>query len=194
MISMFMDPNQNPENFLNAHRNPDAPVDWDKVYEGYDAAIDWPTTAFWERLMKYYPDAKIILTVRDAEGWYKSAMNTIFNPDNFKQLGPDTPEQRRKVVEMAREVVVEGYFGGVEALKDKEAMCKKFNEHIEYVKSVVPADRLLVLGLGEGWEPLCKFLGKEIPNEPYPKTNSTEEFKNRDFNDPNFNFVVSDKQ
>lgn len=173
---MHTDPNLKPENFLDAYRNPDAPVDWDKVYEGYDAAVDWPTAAFWERLMNYYPDAKVILTVRDAESWYRSAMNTIFGRPKHE---PPKPETRRNSIAMGEEVIIHGVFGGRQNLEDKEAMCRKFNDHIEYVKKVVPPDRLLVLGLGDGWEPLCKFLGKEIPDEPYPKTNSTEEFKNR---------------
>lgn len=61
-------------------------------------------------------------------------------------------------------------------MRDKDAICKIFNEHVEYVKNKVPADRLLVLELGAGWEPLCAFLGKPVPDMPYPTPNSAEEF------------------
>lgn len=104
-------------------------------------------------------------------------------------MGPDTSEHRRKTFDMAREIICGAHFGDSwENMHDKEFMVKTFNEHVEYVKRTVPQDRLLVVGLGDGWEPFCKFLGKEIPNVPYPNFNSTKEFKKLKFGDPNGKF------
>jgi hypothetical protein len=59
---------------------------------------------------------------------------------------------------------------------DKKFLCELFNNRIEEVKRIIPAHRLLVLEIGSGWEPLCQFLGKEVPDEPYPRTNDRDAF------------------
>lgn len=64
-----------------------------------------------------------------------------------------------------------------ERVADEEHVKKLFYNHIEEVKTVIPADQLLIMELGEGWERMCKFLGKEIPDAPYPSVNSTAEFE-----------------
>ena len=53
------------------------PVDWDALYAGYKSAVDWPTAYFWRELAEHFPEAKLILTVRNSEEWYKSARATI---------------------------------------------------------------------------------------------------------------------
>jgi hypothetical protein len=57
------------------------------------------------------------------------------------------------------------------------AMERTFNEWHEKVISKCPKEKLLVFDVKEGWEPLCKFLGKPIPNVPFPNTNDTEQMK-----------------
>lgn len=54
------------------------PVDWEEIFHGYQATVDWPGAAFYEELMEKYPDAKVILTVRAPERWYASILNTIY--------------------------------------------------------------------------------------------------------------------
>lgn len=61
-------------------------------------------------------------------------------------------------------------------MSDTSRLCAIFNHHNAQVKRTIPADRLLVYELGSGWEPLCQFLGAEIPNEPFPHTNTTADF------------------
>ncbi|ORZ01265.1 P-loop containing nucleoside triphosphate hydrolase protein [Syncephalastrum racemosum] len=176
MEELMLNPNSEPHLFTEAYFHPEK-ADFDRIYQGFDAAVDWPTAAFYEPLMKKYPEAKVILSVRDAEGWYKSASNTIFK--NVDGLPEGTPEHRVRAVEMAKTVLCNGYFNGVESIKDKDYMVKRFNENTEEVKRKVPADRLLVFEVGEGWDRLCEFLGKPIPDVPYPNTNSTKEFTER---------------
>lgn len=69
------------------------PVDWEELFEGYRATVDWPGAACYKELMKAYPDAKVLLSVRGPEGWYESTKNTIYatvdpSPQMIAALGP----------------------------------------------------------------------------------------------------------
>lgn len=173
MKSFFMDPTQDTDDFLNAYNNRDE-ADWDKIYKNYNAAVDWPTCTFYKELMAKYPDAKVILTVRSADSWYKSVKNTI----QKAATGPsDADPKYKKFKKMVYHVCCDGTIMDDEKFADEEAIKADFVRHIEEVKNYVPKDKLIVLELGEGWDRLCKFLGKDVPNTPYPKANSTEEFQ-----------------
>jgi hypothetical protein len=52
-------------------------VDWNELLGGYRATTDWPACSFYEELMQSYPDAKVILTLRDPNRWYESTYNTV---------------------------------------------------------------------------------------------------------------------
>ncbi|GAA5813073.1 hypothetical protein MFLAVUS_006540 [Mucor flavus] len=169
MKSFFADPSLDTDDFYNAYRHRDE-ADWDKLYENYSAAVDWPTCTFYKDLMVKYPNAKVLLTTRTPESWYKSVINTIASPTLIEKTTP-------KLRKMIDTVCIDGLFNDPVRLADKEKVEALFTDHINEVKAYVPADRLLVLELGEGWERLCKFLGKEVPDTPYPSSNSTEEFK-----------------
>jgi Sulfotransferase domain len=172
MIVLMTDPKNDATVFERAYEGED--VDWDVAYKGFDAAVDCPTFGFYKVLMKKYPDAKIVHTTRDPETWYESAKNTIYH---FEQNVPtDVPEHVRVASQMVRKNVWAGDFQGKFA--DKEAMIRLFNEHEEDVRRSVPADRLLIFETGvDGWEKLCPFLGKDIPDKPWPHINTTKEFQ-----------------
>ncbi len=145
---------------------------WDEVFDGYQATVDWPSTSYWKEISDYYPESKVILSVREPEGWYKSVMNTIYGPDNrktFESLPADHP--RRLMVDRIFQTTFDG------KLLDKDHAISVFNQHTETVKATVPAERLLVYEVGSGWEPICSFLDLPVPEEDYPKSNSTEDFK-----------------
>ena len=76
--------------------------DWDEIFDGYIAAVDWPAAYFWRELSAYYPDAKILLTVRSPESWYASMANTI-----LKVLETSTDPQS-----LGLKLIGEGVFGG----------------------------------------------------------------------------------
>lgn len=156
------------------------PVDWSALFAGYASSVDWPGAAFWRPLAGAFPTAKIILTVRDAEGWYDSVSNTIFRM--FGNGPPDTrvAEARRIVpgldmfTAFHRRMIWDGFFGG--RFADREHAIRAYEEHNAGVIRDVPADRLLVISPGAGWEPLCGFLGVPVPAEPYPHLNDPEKF------------------
>ncbi|MBT4523036.1 MAG: hypothetical protein HOC23_23790 [Halieaceae bacterium] len=144
--------------------------DWEAIYSGFHSAVDWPTSAFWRELIEAYPQAKIILSTRTPESWYQSISQTILTV----LTGRDKwPEDKREWLEMVSEAVIERSLGGK---TDREGVIAAFNAHEAAVKEVVPADNLLVFQATDGWEPLCKFLGKPVPPGTYPRSNSRDEF------------------
>lgn len=156
----------------------DAPrkvVDFEEVFAGYEATVDFPGCVFWRELMEAYPDAKVLLTVRDPERWYDSAIETIFGPPGrrlsaMRRLVPAA----RLVPSMAVKVIEQRTFGG--RIWDREHAISVFERHNEEVERSVPDERLLVYEVKEGWQPLCEFLGVEVPDEPFPRANEQAEF------------------
>ena len=145
---------------------------WDDVFKGYEATVDWPSTTYWKEISDHYPDSKVILSVREPEGWYKSVMNTIYGPDNRKALAELPADHPRRV--MVDRIFDTTFDGKIE---DKDHAISVFNKHIEEVKATVAPERLLVYEVGSGWNPICSFLDLPVPDEDYPKTNSTEDFR-----------------
>jgi len=145
------------------------PVDWEEVFAGYRSTVDWPSATFYKELADAYPDAKVILTVRDPEAWFTSTQATIFSSRIFEDATSDWGRMVLKVV---------GDLFDRE-MSNKAKLIDVYNRHNETVQRVIPAERLLVYDLSEGWDPLCSFLGVPVPDEPMPNTNSTEDFKRR---------------
>lgn len=151
-------------------------MDWNALVGPYKAAVDWPASFFWRELMKAYPDAKIILTERDPEAWYKSISSTIFDfmqrEVDPKTIDPIRAAQRR----MGRYIVSERTFNN---RFDKEHVLDAYRQNSAAVKRDVPKEKLLVFDAPDGWKPLCNFLNVPVPDTPYPLTNTTEEFRAR---------------
>ena len=158
--------------WLDAWRGKDI---WTKLFAGYQAAVDWPAAAFWPQLMHVYPEAKIVLSIRDADKWFESARNTIFQSMDSNLLAKD--EVLRTRIEMLKEIIVDGTFNG--DLTDKDKCIKIYKENIERCRSEVPLDRLIEFDTFLGWEQLCKELDCKIPEKPYPHVNKAAEFTHR---------------
>ena len=150
------------------------PTDWPAFLAPYRAAVDWPVCNFWRELADVFPDAKFILTERDPEKWYNSISQTII-PAMTRKDEPDDPV-RKAQAKMGKLVVNETVFGN---RFDKEHVIAVYKRHNEEVKATLPRARLLVCDSPDGWGPLCEFLGVPQPATPFPKTNSTDEFRAR---------------
>ena len=148
---------------------------WEALFDGYAAAVDWPTAAFWPRLMHVYPEAKVVLTMRDADSWFASAWRTIFKSMQ-ERLAEDQAELQERLV-MAREIIIDGTFGG--DLADRDNALAVYEANVARVRREVPADRLIVFDGNDGWGPLCEALGVAEPDAPYPRINTSEEFHER---------------
>ncbi|MFN3232051.1 MAG: sulfotransferase family protein [Alphaproteobacteria bacterium] len=146
-------------------------MDWDEVFKGYKATVDWPGCSYWKELAEFYPDAKVVLSVRDPVKWHQSTQNTIFSEAMMKRAAEGPPNENR--IGMMKKILGDTFGGRV---ADRDHAVAVFNAHIEQVKRTIPADRLYVYDVGEGWDGLCDFLGVPVPDEPYPRTNSTDEF------------------
>ena len=143
--------------------------DWPAIFAGYQSVVDYPGCNFWRELMDFYPDAKVLHSTRDPERWFESTQATIFAPGSAVD---NPPEPMRPFLE-----IVTREFKG--RLHDRSFMIDYFNRHTEAVLAAVPKDRLLVFEAGQGWAPLCAFLGVPIPDTPYPRENSRAEFQAR---------------
>jgi hypothetical protein len=162
------------------------PVDWEQIFGGYRATVDWPGCTFYNELMERNPDAKVILTVRDPQRWYESAYNTIYRMTWAASSSPafylaglvmPTIKRMKRARRMIVELVWERDFDG--RFEDREHAIETFERHNEEVKQRVPAEKLLVYEVKEGWGPLCEFLGVEVPDKPFPHLNDTEVFRER---------------
>jgi len=149
------------------------PVDWPAMFEGYRATVDWPSCNLWSVLAETFPEASIILTLRDADAWYDSIMNTIYLSSSLRAASEDPGE--RTSGQWAMDLIWNRVFDG--KMDDRAHVTSVFNRHNEDVIKRVPADRLLVFEAKEGWAPLCAFLGRPIPETDYPRVNSTEDFR-----------------
>lgn len=147
--------------------------DWKAIYAGYESAVDWPTARFFRELNNAYPTARFILTTRSPESWADSFGGTIYKLISSIDAAP---AEQRDWLEMVIEVIEQtGFPLGL----DRDELMRRFIAHCEAVKAEIPPDRLLVFEVREGWGPLCEFLDKPEPDEPFPRTNHREEFWDR---------------
>ena len=147
--------------------------DWEEIFADFPVTVDWPAAAFWRELAAAYPQARVLLTVRDADAWYRSASSTI-----FRMMDPAraTTEIGRAQLEMAQTLLAERAFGG--RLDDRDHCIDVYRRHNAEVQRTL-GDRVLTYDVAEGWAPLCKLLGVAVPDSPFPLTNTTEQFRER---------------
>ena len=147
--------------------------DWKAIYDGFESAVDWPTAAFFRELLEAFPSAKFVLTERNPENWANSFGATI-----YKLLaGRDqSPPEMKAWLDMCSGVIAKtGFPPGL----DHDGLMSAFIAHNEAVRSTIPASQLLIYEVKQGWGPLCEFLGKPAPDEPFPRTNDRAEFWDR---------------
>ena len=159
-------------------------TDWDRLFDGFDAIVDIPGYLYYPKLMKQYPNAKVILSIRPFERWYASVQATVkpaVYPSVGKKLGMlgkliSSKRVRNALhcIEMVKETFFKGHFEG--KFDNKERAEEIYLSHIEQVKAQVPSDRLLVYRVSDGWEPLCQFLQVPVPQEAFPHLNKKENF------------------
>ena len=148
------------------------PTDWEALVEGWESCMDWPTCSFYKQFIETFPDAKVILNVRDPEGWYKSCYNTIYQ---VAVVAPPPFEiASRPPNKMLKRVIWEGDLQG--KFGDKATALEILEQWNQEVRDTVPAEKLLEFAVTDGWEPLCKFLEVDVPDEPFPHLNDTQSF------------------
>lgn len=152
-------------------------VDWPTVLDGYASTVDWPGCTFYDQLAAQWPDAKVLLNVRDPQAWYQSCLNTIHAAKEATQSGAEGAPPPA-VMGFIGKLIWEREFGGFESFRsDRDEAIAVFERHNAAVRAAIPADRLLVYEIGDGWEPLCELLGAPEPDEPFPHLNDTASFR-----------------
>jgi hypothetical protein len=167
MVELFANPDQVP---LWSKAIDGAPLsEWGSVLDPYVAAVDWPAAHWYAELAEANPDALVLLSVRaSADEWYRSASNTIFPA--IAAVPPDDPWG------MAVRKMLAADIGDP---SDAETAKAGYERHNAEVRATIPKDRLLEWKATDGWAPLCERLGVPIPDEPFPVTNTTEEWQGR---------------
>lgn len=140
--------------------------DWDAIFDGYASTTDYPACTYWRELADHYPQAKVILSTRDADSWFASVHKTILSPESVARFseGP--------LAEFMHGAILDP-FG--ERINDAVFMADWFRHWEASVIEALPPERLLVHRSSDGWEPLCAFLDVPVPTEPYPRVNSSED-------------------
>jgi len=163
---------QDPKTSALVHRAVEGDIEsLDVALDGYGSTVDWPMAYFWRELADRHPAAKVVLTVRDPDKWYDSADRTIHAAAN---AGRASGFLDQDVMAMIDGTVWQGTFGG--RFADREHAIKVYEEHNARVRREIPADRLLVFEVAQGWGPLCSFLGVPVPETPFPRLNDTVAF------------------
>jgi hypothetical protein len=139
---------------------------WEAIFDGFKSTTDYPACTYWRELADFYPDAKVILTVRDPDTWFDSVSETIFSEKIQGSLA-GTP-----IEAMMNGVIFDEFDGRV---KDRAFMTDWFKRRNQQVIDALPPERLLVFSPKEGWTPLCSFLGVPVPTAPFPRVISRDE-------------------
>lgn len=172
MFEVMDNPSQLP--FWQAAARGEMP-NWDDVFAGYGATVDWPSACYWREISGHFADARVVLSVRPEDRWFDSVQATIY--PHMRDRHQTGPGSERDLLDMANEIVVEQTFGG--RLDDRDHAVAVFRGHVAEVQATIDPGRLLTYDVAEGWAPLCDFLGVEEPETPFPHTNTTAQFNDR---------------
>lgn len=143
-------------------------MDWQWLFESYQATVDFPACLHYRELIQTFPDAVVVLNVRDPDKWFDSwqhlwsVIDTVNDPDKIVRF--------HKFYSVAFALRDE-YFGGK---IERESSIAAYNQHLDAVRRDVPANKLLEFSVTEGWKPLCEFLNLDVPDSPFPHLNERE--------------------
>ncbi len=145
---------------------------WDQFFDGYRATVDWPAAPFWSEISRTFPDALILLSVRDVDDWWRSVSNTIF-PALATYFAPDAPHDGW--TRMGRGMMTAFTPGW----RDETSAKSAYLTHNELVRTTAPEGRLLEWRPEEGWGPICAALHVDVPDEPFPHANTTAQARDQ---------------
>jgi hypothetical protein len=163
----------------------DGRTDWERIFAGAQSSCDWPSARYWRELIDHYPKAKVILTVRRPDGWVASMRETVWGMYHGDSVIHHVCEARaaldpdwRRFMALMRRITWEPETGALagDTFTD-QGLAGAMERWNAEVISTVPARQLLVWDPREGYEPLCRFLGGELPAEPLPRINDTTSFR-----------------
>lgn len=168
-------------------QNPDTAAGWIAALTGdtsalpgllgkYRATQDFPGALLWREMTELYPDAKLLLSVRDPKEWYRSARATIMNQDLRRHLEEAVEPGARKTADMLFSLTDAMAARGFRTDLGEQDSIAFFERHNEAVRAAVDPEKLLVYDVRQGWEPLCAFLDVDVPDAPFPRGNEAGAF------------------
>jgi hypothetical protein len=159
---------------------------WPEIFDGFEATVDWPGGYFYRELADYYPQAKVLLSVREPQAWEQSMRHTVWAVRHGESLTRLLSSAQAIVsprwsafLDMIDHLIWEGAGTFAAGHSEPSALIERMLRHTEEVKEAIAPERLLVWNPIEGWEPLCEFLEVPAPNVPLPHINDRAEFQNR---------------
>ncbi len=145
--------------------------DWTRVMAGYQASLDTPACLYWRELADYFPQAKVLLTVRDPSSWYDSIAATI-HPIVYR---PESAANH--ALAMVKELFFESYLQG--QFLDKKATMQRYTDYCNEVRQYIDPARLVEYSVAQGWPALCEIFQQPVPNQDFPRSNSRADFRER---------------
>jgi hypothetical protein len=148
-------------------------VDWRAAFAEFRAQIDWPGAHVWRELLEAFPEALVVFSTRPAEDWWNSYARTV---GKLRRLYPTlpVPAEVAETLDIMKQLMIRR---GIDPeMRDRDAAIAAFHRRLAEVRAAVPAERLLVFTVGDGWAPLCDFLGVPVPDEPFPRLNDGGDF------------------
>jgi len=145
-----------------------AAMDWERLFHGYVAAVDFPICMYYREIMEVFPDAKVVLTLKDPLQWWES-FNRMQGLINKARILCFCVPKLRAIAQFTDKVIIQDVFGGG---LEKDNCIQVFKRHYEEVRAAVPRERLLEFDVRQGWAPLCQFLQVPVPAEPFPYLNA----------------------
>jgi sulfotransferase family protein len=154
------------------HAEGTPPEGWRALFDGYAGAVGGPTSGYWRELMAAFPDAVVVLSVRDTGEWWRSFSRTV-RPVLLRHLEHPEADDAR-VIELGHVTTIQHL---TEHWADEKAAMAAYEAHNDEVRATVPADRLVQWSPADGWDPLCRALGVPVPGEPFPHRNTSAELR-----------------
>jgi Sulfotransferase domain len=164
----------------------DGNPDWEAIFGGAQSTVDWPSARYYRELMDYYPDAKVLLSVRPGDAWVRSMRQTVWGIFHGDSVIHHVSDARRVIdplwaryTDLMYRMSWDPEEGGVLAgnTYDDDELARIMERWNDSVKATVPPERLLVWDPADGWEPLCEFLEVDAPEGPVPRLNDTASFR-----------------
>lgn len=146
--------------------------EWDQLLGHCQAVTDFPAVLFAPELIAAYPEAKVILTNRDVDEWYEDVSQTLEWKYRSRKhyfltiFDSYNPLYTRMFFHMWKLFTNSNFSANGKSL---------YQEHYHLIRKLVPADQLLEYSIHSGWEPLCRFLEVEEPEDAFPLDQEGEE-------------------
>ncbi|GKU06171.1 hypothetical protein FLAG1_08693 [Fusarium langsethiae] len=158
---------------------PLAREEWDELWGHCEATTD-VASVFAPQLIKTYPDAKVILAIRDFEPWFKSVdqsvLQNLWNPIAKFSISVIEPILGSVAGRSARKQML-GLFQAQTVEEARANARETWERHHRVIREMVPEGQLLEYRMGQGWGPVCEFLGKPVPEKEFPWVNEAAELK-----------------